>query len=499
MPGLPRGTRVAGYRIEEQIADGVYRAVQLALDRPVALKEVAGDDRSLRAWRLAAAIDHPHVVPVVETVAHDGRFYVAMRLAEGGDLAGASLGRGRAAALMEQAAGALGAAHATGLVHGDLKPEKVLLSADREHAYLTGFHGTGSPDSDLAALDDVRRFVGAGPPEPMPEPTRGEARRIGLMVIAAATLLTIIGAAVLSVALRSTSPDQPHDALDGTPSAKTVTVDDVPSGIAVGERRVWVTQSRAGAVVRLDPQEGTKRDRPVRVGPDPVGVAVGGGYVWVVGSAQGSLSRVDPGEGEVRGQPIDIGEGATSVVYSHGSVWVADREADDIVKVDPGANEVERRIGVPGGVRGDLAVGEGSLWVPGDKGDTITRIDPAEGTVSGSPIRVGGGRAGAVAAGEGSLWVQDPRSATLLQVDVETGRVVARVTSAVGDRVVVGGGAVWLLDSAGGAVQRVDPEKAAVVGPPVPVEAGRGSGITVGENAAWVFSPVANVVTRVGF
>ena len=102
MPGLPRGTRVAGYRVEEEIAPGVYRAVQLALDRPVALKEVPGDDRTLRAWRLAGSIDHPHVIPVVEAVAHDGRFFVVMRLVEGGDLAGADLPRARAAALMEQ-------------------------------------------------------------------------------------------------------------------------------------------------------------------------------------------------------------------------------------------------------------------------------------------------------------------------------------------------------------------------------------------------------------
>ena len=66
----------------------VYRATQLALDRPVALKviapEVADDltfrERFQRESRLAASIDHPNVIPVHEAGEADGVLYITMRL-----------------------------------------------------------------------------------------------------------------------------------------------------------------------------------------------------------------------------------------------------------------------------------------------------------------------------------------------------------------------------------------------------------------------------------
>ena len=65
----------------------VYRARDLRLDRPVALKllaaELADDERFrerfLRESRLAAAIDHPNIVPVYEAGEADGELFIAMR------------------------------------------------------------------------------------------------------------------------------------------------------------------------------------------------------------------------------------------------------------------------------------------------------------------------------------------------------------------------------------------------------------------------------------
>ena len=69
----------------------VYRATDLRLDRPVALKlvapELAGDERFrsrfLKEPRLAAALDHPNVVPIYEAGEHDGRLFLAMRFVPG--------------------------------------------------------------------------------------------------------------------------------------------------------------------------------------------------------------------------------------------------------------------------------------------------------------------------------------------------------------------------------------------------------------------------------
>ncbi len=146
---------IAGYRIVSLIGRGgmgvVYEAVQLALDRPVALKLIdpaRADDEEFRARfvresHVAAGLEHPHVIPVYEAREDEGLLFIAMRLARGPSLADvlatdAPLAPVYAARLSIQIASALGAAHARGLVHRDVKPANILLH-DREHAYLTDF------------------------------------------------------------------------------------------------------------------------------------------------------------------------------------------------------------------------------------------------------------------------------------------------------------------------------------------------------------------------
>src|SRR6185312_2768695 len=129
----------------------VYRAVQLDLDRSVALKLIATQlaedgsfrERFVRESRLAASIDHPNVIPIYYTGEHEGELYIAMRYVEGNDLrtlvrAAGRLDPGRAVAIVAQVGNALDAAHERGIVHRDVKPANVLLGAG-DHAYLTDF------------------------------------------------------------------------------------------------------------------------------------------------------------------------------------------------------------------------------------------------------------------------------------------------------------------------------------------------------------------------
>jgi hypothetical protein len=151
---LAPGAELAGCRIEEVAGRGgmgvVYRATQLDLGRPVAIKVIAADrarDPGLRTRfsleaRLAAAIDHPNLVPVHAAGEEDGRLYLVMRYVAGTDLHRAlkregHLAPGRAAKVVAQVAAGLDAAHAAGLVHRDVKPANVLLSS--EHVYLGDF------------------------------------------------------------------------------------------------------------------------------------------------------------------------------------------------------------------------------------------------------------------------------------------------------------------------------------------------------------------------
>jgi serine/threonine protein kinase len=164
------GTEVAGYRIIEQAGSGgmgvVYRAEESGLGgRPVALKllppALAGDPdfraRFLREMRVAAAIDHPNIVPIYRAGEDRGLLFLAMRYVHASDLrqvleTEGRLEPGRALAILDQVARALDVAHARGLVHRDVKPGNILLAppvldGDPEHVYLVDF-GLARADSD---------------------------------------------------------------------------------------------------------------------------------------------------------------------------------------------------------------------------------------------------------------------------------------------------------------------------------------------------------------
>jgi len=149
------GTQVAGFRIESVLGRGgmsvVYVAEQVRLGRKVALKvlttELAWDEqfreRFVRESQIAAAIDHPNIIPIYDAGEDDGLLYIAMRFVEGPDLKEVlkrgNLGVGRTIFLIEQIASALDAAHAHSLVHRDVKPGNILLEETTDHAYLTDF------------------------------------------------------------------------------------------------------------------------------------------------------------------------------------------------------------------------------------------------------------------------------------------------------------------------------------------------------------------------
>lgn len=145
----------------------VFRARQLALDRPVALKAIAphlAQDESFRVRfqresRIAASIDHPNVIPVYEAGELDGALYLIMRWVDGTDLRTliASAGRlapDRTVELLAPVAAALAAGHRRGLIHRDVKPANVLIAdgdGESDHVYLTDFGIARELDGDTGA------------------------------------------------------------------------------------------------------------------------------------------------------------------------------------------------------------------------------------------------------------------------------------------------------------------------------------------------------------
>jgi YVTN family beta-propeller protein len=190
MADLSMGSTIAGYRVEAVAGRGgmgvVYRAVQLGLDRPVALKLIApelADDATFRQRfelesQTAASIDHPNVIPVYEAGEAEGRLFIAMRWVPGIDL-GVLIRRegrlppSRAVRVVGQVAAALDAAHRRGLVHRDVKPGNILLTEHgEEHVYLTDF-GLTKHAASVGGMTKTGQFVGT-PDYTAPEQIRGE-------------------------------------------------------------------------------------------------------------------------------------------------------------------------------------------------------------------------------------------------------------------------------------------------------------------------------------
>jgi eukaryotic-like serine/threonine-protein kinase len=135
------------YEVESTLGRGgmaqVYRANDRVLGRPVAVKvlsrKLSGDQKFLTRFRreaqASAGLNHPHVVSVYDTGAHDDLHYIVMEYVEGETL-GSLMARdgplpaGTSARIAADVAEALEAAHRQGLVHRDVKPGNVMIDPD---------------------------------------------------------------------------------------------------------------------------------------------------------------------------------------------------------------------------------------------------------------------------------------------------------------------------------------------------------------------------------
>ncbi|MFK4038062.1 protein kinase [Nonomuraea wenchangensis] len=181
------------YRLLEPLGEGgmgvVWRAYDELLDRTVAIKEVryagVGDERraelnrrTIREARAAGRLDHPSVVVVHDVVEEDGRPWIVMQLVRSRSLGQmvreqGPLPVGQVALIGGRVLDALRTAHATGVLHRDVKPENVLL-ADDGRVVLTDF-GIASLEAE-AGLTATGGLVGT-PAYMPPERLNGEPAR----------------------------------------------------------------------------------------------------------------------------------------------------------------------------------------------------------------------------------------------------------------------------------------------------------------------------------
>ena len=178
------------YALEDELAAGgfarVYRAIDRRLGRTVAVKmldagriqtaDPESKRRFVREARSSAGFTHPHAVTVYDAGEEDGELFIVMELVDGPSLAEAMADRGQlpeddAVRIATQMLSALGAAHASGIVHRDVKPANILLDA-RGNAKLADF-GIAKRFDDLTDSLTATGLIVGTPRYLSPEQARG--------------------------------------------------------------------------------------------------------------------------------------------------------------------------------------------------------------------------------------------------------------------------------------------------------------------------------------
>ncbi len=193
------GRVVAGnFRIEKLIGAGamgnVYKAEQLSLNKPVAVKvlhaHLHSDEKLVtrfkREAKSASLLNHPNSIQIIDSGQDsDGTLYIAMELLTGRDLAQVirddfPLSLSRVVRILSQVMAALDEAHAHGVIHRDLKPSNIMLIERRgERDFVKvcdfGIAKAATVEDDRAQMLTIQGLV-CGTPEYMsPEQARAEA------------------------------------------------------------------------------------------------------------------------------------------------------------------------------------------------------------------------------------------------------------------------------------------------------------------------------------
>jgi hypothetical protein len=539
------GATFARYRVEALVGRGgmgvVYRATDLSLERPVALKliapELAKDERFrarfLKEPRVAASLDHPSVVPIYEAGEWDGQLYLAMRYVEGSDLRSVlerdeELSPERSLRVLAQVADALDAAHRRGLVHRDVKPANILLDEDG-HAYLTDFGITKQLAGDST---ETERIVGTLD-YLAPEQIRGEEvdGRTDCYALACVLYECLAGTPpfrratevetlwahmqeepaplpgypdldpVLQTALAKEREDRQAGCADLVEEAGgalgLVAPPHVGRRLSRGLILLLVGGVLLGAVTVLALIQSLGEDPP---GPRAPSFDVATNSVGAVDTKTNKLALTAP----LPGRPTDVAAGP-------GTAWVASVDSTAVTGVSTRTRSITRTVPLPGSADA-IAVGAGSVWVADATRGVLFRIEAGYERVTqrirfrraaGAARPSGRLRAprASLAVGAGAVWLTNG-SQRLVRVDPETGEAAARPAGRRLDGVAAGGGGVWAISSRSATVLRVDPrdgtvtDRVSIVARPG-AEAPFPVAIAATSRAVWVLNGNTATVTRI--
>ncbi|MEO5824865.1 MAG: protein kinase, partial [Gemmatimonadales bacterium] len=200
------------YRLERELGQGgmatVYLAHDIKHDRDVAIKVLhpdlgaaLGGERFLSEIRTTARLQHPHILPLLDSGEADGLLYYVMPLVTGETLRSRlererQLPVGDAVLIAREVADALGYAHGLGVIHRDIKPENILLQGG--HALVADF-GIALAVQTAGGARMTQTGLSLGTPQYMsPEQAMGERTidaRSDIYALGAVTYEMLVGEA----------------------------------------------------------------------------------------------------------------------------------------------------------------------------------------------------------------------------------------------------------------------------------------------------------------
>jgi ABC-type transport system substrate-binding protein/DNA-binding SARP family transcriptional activator len=271
----------------------------------------------------------------------------------------------------------------------------------------------------------------------------------------------------------------------------TVALAAAPTDVASGFGSLWVSEARAGVVVRVD-QKHRAVLATIPVGTRPSRIVAVGEQIWVLDPVDRTLSRIDP-ETDAVAQTIAVGSNPSDVVLSDGSLWVANQGNGTVTRLDPStglAQHIVRTGGDPSG----LATTAGTVWVADDESGSVERIDARTGAIT-TTIRVGDAPA-AIATTPTAVWVLDPLDATLSRIDPRRDAVVATVPlGGAPASLAPSDGYVWVADEQHGTLLRLDPHSDSVTDT---IRVGGRVSALAATNGLWVAANAAGASHRGG-
>ncbi len=441
-----------------------------------------------------------------------------MRWVEGTDLRSlivseARLDPGRVVAIVEQVGEALDAAHSGGLVHRDVKPANVMLTAThgREHAYLTDFGLTKKTEA-TKALTRTGHFVGTPDymsPEQItgaPADARADVYALGCLMYHALTGRPPYDRDSEVATMYAHLNDPPPSAVETTPGTPVALDAVIARALAKEAARRYPSAGDLGRASRaaIGGPDPSQPERSLATGPAAPQVTE---ITPPPPPPPATPPEAPPGERpRRRALPLAlaalVGLAAVGGLLAASGVLSGDGESSSEDNGSPAAGESPAETTpkavatIPAGNGPDgIAVDGNTVWVSNSVGDTLTRLDTKTNKQIGEPVPVGRNPDG-VAVADGAVWVANTDDGTVNRVaaGAEPGVTATVPVESGPESLSIGGALLWVANGNSDSVSRIDRASATSAGSPVGV-GNKPIGLFAGEENVWVTNSFSGTVS----